>query len=469
MTTLDPFPTALDLARLVRTKQASPVELLDDCLARVDRLNPALNAVIWRDDDDARAQARRLADVVATTPADELPPFAGVPVPIKDLTAAAGQPLTFGSDGGPAGRQTEDELVVAALRDAGFVLAGRTNTPELGPITAAENVRYGITRNPWDVDRTPGGSSGGAAASVAAGMFAVAHANDGGGSIRIPASCCGLVGLKVSRGRVPSLVESWEGASVEGVVTHTVADTAAILDLISRPDPLSWYQAPAPRGLFADEVGAEPGRLRIGLVDAAPLGMPVDGAVRAAVLDAGRLLEGLGHTIVPASVDFGFEVIEPFIALIDGSYTQAIADWSRVEPHNRIGRDRGLARNSLDYVHAIADLQRWTRRFVAQWSRDFDVLVSPTMTIEPPPAGQVLREVQADPVNTSPTVLAMAAFTAPFNICGLPAISLPLSTAPSGLPVGIQFVGGPFGESVLLRLAAQVEAAAPWRGRNPDA
>src|SRR6516162_5790599 len=264
---MDDFPTALGLAELIRTRQVSPVEVMDDCLARMDKFNPVLNAITWRNDDEARQRAREAADAIAR--ADQLPPFLGVPLPIKDLTAAAGQPLTYGSFGASDEPQPEDELVVAAFRRAGFILTGRTNTPELGTVTATENDRYGVTHNPWNTDYTPGGSSGGAAASVASGMFGIAHGNDGGGSIRIPASCCGLVGLKVSRGRVPTLIESWEGAVVEGVLTHTVADTAALLDLVSGPDPLSWYNAPAPARSFRQEVGADPGRLRIGLVDTA--------------------------------------------------------------------------------------------------------------------------------------------------------------------------------------------------------
>jgi amidase len=465
---MDDFPTALDVAKHIRTKQVSPVEVLDECLSRIDKFNPSLNAVIWRNDDEARVAAKRAAELVAKEPSDSLPPFIGVPIPIKDLTAAAGQPLTYGSFASSDEPQIEDELVVAAFRRAGFTLTGRTNTPEMGPITAAENDRYGITRNPWNPDHTPGGSSGGAAAAVASGMFSVAHGNDGGGSIRIPASCCGLVGLKVSRGRVPSLVENWEGAAVEGVITQTVADTAAILDLISGPDPLSWYNAPAPGRPFRDEVGADPGTLRIGLVDSAPLGLPVADACRDAVRVAGRMLEELGHSVEPATLDFDFDALAPFIALIDGSYTQTIPDWDKVEAHNRIGHERGLERNSLDYVQSVGALQRWSRNFVARWGRDFDVLVSPTMSIEPPRAGQIFGEVKANPETPSATVFAMALLTAPFNISGLPAISLPLHLAPSGLPVGVQLVERPFNDAGLLRLASQLEAAAPWSDRHPS-
>src|SRR5437763_8554815 len=255
---------ALDLAAALRAREISSVELLEACLAEVDRLNQSLNAVVWRDDEAARAEARAADERLA---AGEEAPFLGVPIPIKDLTEVHGQPVTYGSRGRSMEPwQGPSELVVDAFRRAGFVLACRTNTPEFGHITATENLRWGITRNPWDTSRTPGGSSGGAASATAGGMFPVAHANDGGGSIRIPASCCGLVGLKASRGRTPRRAQSWLGAVVEGAVTRTVADSAAILDAVSGPDRYAWYNAPAPDRPFRDEVGADPGRLRIGLM-----------------------------------------------------------------------------------------------------------------------------------------------------------------------------------------------------------
>ncbi len=239
MASLGPSSPALELAAGLRRRELSAVELLDACLGAIEERNPQLNAVIWRNDEDARGAAaeadRRLA-------AGEQAPFLGVPLPIKDLTPVAGWPVTYGSRGAPAGVSEESELVVDALVRAGFVLCGRTNTPEFGVITVAENSRYGVSRNPWDLNRSPGGSSGGAAAAVAGGMFPIAHANDGGGSIRIPASYCGLVGLKPSRGRVPRLAQEWLGAVVEGVVARTVADSAGVLDAIAGPDPTGMVQ-----------------------------------------------------------------------------------------------------------------------------------------------------------------------------------------------------------------------------------
>lgn len=463
---MEPFTSALELADLIRTKKISPVEVIDDTLARIDKHNPTLNAVIWRNDDEARAEAKRQADRIATEPAANLPPFLGLPVAIKDLTAAAGQPLTYGSRGASDTPEDEDELIVAAFRRAGMNITGRTNSPEFGTITATENLRYGITRNPWNPDHTPGGSSGGAAAAAASGMFAFGHGGDGGGSLRIPGSCCGLVGMKTSRGRVPSRVEAWEGAAVEGVMTHTVADTAALLDLISEPDPLCWYNAPPAERPFIEEVGADPGRLRIGLVEAAPLGLPIVDSCLDAVRAAGRALEGLGHSVEPATFDFDLEAIAAFLTAVNGSYTQPGVDWTKVEPHNQVGHEQGVNTTAVDYLTAIGVLQSWTRRVVRRWGNEFDVLLTPTLTIEPPPAGQILGEVAADPNGPAPTVMAMVAFTAPFNLTGLPAISLPLHQAASGLPVGVQLVERPFNDAGLIRLAAQLESAMPWKDRK---
>jgi amidase len=208
--------------------------------------------------------------------------------------------------------------------------------------------------------------------------------------------------------------------------------------------------------------------LRIGVVDVAPLGVPMAEACRAAVTGAAGLFEGLGHKVEPAAFDFDLEVLEPVTAMIAGSYTQEIADWDKVEPHNRVSRQRGLDTSAIAYVQAIGALQRFSRELASRWGRDFDVLLTPTMAIEPAPAGQILAEAHGDPENPSATVVSSVLFTLPFNLTGQPAISVPLHQAPSGLPVGVQLVAGPFDDAVLLRLAAQLEAAAPWSGRHPD-
>ena len=422
---MDHPSSALETASDIRRRVVSPLEVLDATLESIDRLNPDLNAIIWRNDDEARRDAKKLGDDIVAGKG-ELGRFSGVPIPIKDLTSVKGWPTTFGSHGAPEGPSAEDELVVAALRRAGFILTGRTNTPELGPITVTENLRYGITRNPWDTDYSPGGSSGGAAAAVAAGMFPLAHANDG-------------------------------------------ADSAAVLDEISGPDPLSWSNAPAPDRPFADEVGADPGQLRIGLLTRAPLDMAVAPAPLEAVAVAGRLLESLGHHVAPIEFElFPAEQLIDFLNIVNaGMADYPEVDFERVEPHNQVAYATGRGVDSIAFLHSLGRLQRFSRQLVAHWGREFDLLVTPAMAIEPPLAGTVLAEAHATPDATPLDVVSMAVFCAPFNVSGQPAMSLPLHWSESGLPIGVQVVGGPWQESLLLRLASQLEGAAPWRDRRP--
>ncbi len=464
------YATALQVAAAIRSRQVSPVEVLDATLARIDALNDRLVAVIWRNDDEARQAAQAAADAVVRTDPVELPRFHGVPIPIKDLTAVAGWPVTYGSWAVPDTPSRESELIVEAFRRAGFVLTARTNTPEFGPLTAAENDRYGISRNPWNLDRTPGGSSGGAGAATAAGLFPVAHGNDGGGSIRIPASCCGLVGLKVSRGRVPTLMRAWEGGVVQGVVTRDVADTAAILDVTSAPDRGQWYNAPAPDRPFLAEVGADPGRLRVGLVEVAPFGLPIEGVCLAAVHAAAAALDGLGHSITTVPLEIGDEFLRAFLTVVNSGLADYDADWERAEPHIRTSLAHARAVDSLTYVRAVHDLQRLSRPLVARWGAEFDVLLTPTMTIEPPPAGEILAAVHAGAETGAPAlqVFQMAALTSAWNMTGQPAISLPAYQTADGLPIGVQLVGGPWEEARLLRVASQLEAALPWAHRRPS-
>jgi amidase len=460
--------TALSVAAAIRGRKVSPVEVLDECLRRVDAADGRLNAVVWRDDEQARAAARRATDVVMQRDGDDLAPFHGVPIPIKDLTEVEGWPVTYGSWGTPDAPSLESAPVVRAFERGGFVLAGRTSTPAFGLITATESARFGVTRNPWDLDRTPGGSSGGAGAAVAAGLFPIAHATDGGGSIRIPASCCGLVGLKASRGRIPSLVTAWEGAAVAGVVTHDVADTAGVLDLLSRPDPACWYNAPRAERPFADEVGAPPGRLRIGVATRAPLGVAIDPACGDAARAAASVLESLGHHVVEAELEVPEETVAAFLAVVgSGLADYDHVDWERTEPHVQAARRAAAQVDSLTYVRAVHALQRDTRSLVARWGADWDVLVMPTMAIQPPEAGVVLAMARDQPDRSDSLVLQMSVMTWRFNISGQPAISLPLHESPSGLPVGVQLVGGPWEEARLLRLAAQLEVAMPWAQRRP--
>jgi len=466
------YRSALSLAAALRAKELSPLEALDACLARADALNPKLNALIWRNDEEARAVAKAAGERLAGASGElDLPPFLGVPLPVKDLTAVAGWPVTYGSAAGPQGPSAESELVVEALRRAGFILVGRTNVPELGALPVSENLRYGLTRNPWDLSLTAGGSSGGAAAVVAAGMFPLAHANDGGGSTRIPASCCGVVGLKASRGRVPARQLSWEGAVVQGAVTRDVADAAGVLDVISGPDLGQWYNAPAPLRPFLSEVGADPGRLRVGLWVEGPLGLPVSPACLEAANEAGRALEALGHAVEAVSLEVTEEFVNAFlnVANADLGDFEGLMDWERAEPHIRALRAGAQAVDSLTYARSVHVLQRLSRQIVGRWGRDFDILVTPTMTVEPPPAGAVLEAAHAAAATGGPVleVFQMTAFTAGFNVTGQPAVSLPAHVTPRGVPAGVQLVGGPWGEALLLRVAAQLEGALGCTGRRP--
>ena len=463
----EPSTPALELAAALRRRELSAVELLDACLAAVDARNDEVNAIVWRDDDAARASAHHADEALAR--GDDRA-FLGVPIPIKDLTPVAGWPVTYGSRGGPTGLSAEGELTTEALKRAGFVLCGRTNTPEFGPLTVTENLRYGPSRNPWDPARTPGGSSGGAAAAVASGMFPLAHATDGGGSIRIPAACCGLVGLKPSRGRVPRLAQSWLGGVVEGAVTHTVADTAAVLDVLSGPDRSAWYNAPEPDRPFLEEAGREPAALRIGLMDHGPGGMPVEEPCLEAARRAAAALEEQGHEVVPADVaTLSEDIVAPFLVVINASLADYhdVSDWEAVEPHVAASREQAKAASSLEYAAAARTLERFSRDLVSAWGADFDVLLTPTTAILPPPVGYVLEQAHANPGQPVDAVLAMVAFTIFANITGLPAISLPVHWTDDGLPVGAQLVGSPFCEAQVIRLAHVLEQTLPWADRRP--
>jgi len=469
MTSLGPTSSALELADALRGRELSASELLEACLAAVDEHNLQLNAIVWRDDEQARAAAaevdRRLA--AGTEPQDG--PFLGVPIPIKDLTHVEGWPVTYGSNGGPAGVSDHSDLSVQALQRAGFVLCGRSNTPEFGLITATENVRFGITRNPWDTSRTPGGSSGGAAAAVAGGMFPIAHATDGGGSIRIPASYCGLVGLKPSRGRVPVLAQGWLGAVVEGAQARTVADAAAVLDLMCGPDPLSWYNAPAPARPFVQELDAAPHGLRIGLMDRAPMDIPTDEPCIAAARAAAAALVELGHSVEEVEVPTISEELMPsFIAItVGGLADYDDVDWSAVDTHIAHQRRHADETGAFEYVAAARALEKLSRRELARWGRDFDVLLTPTCALLPPLAGSILEAQHTAPDQPVLDVVRSVLFTAFGNVTGLPAVSLPSYWSDEGLPVGVMLTGGPWQEATLIALAAQLERACPWAERRP--
>ena len=300
-------------------------------------------------------------------------------------------------------------------------------------------------------------------------MFSVAHASDGGGSIRIPSSCCGLVGLKPSRGRVPSLIPSWQGMAGDGAVCLTVADAAALLDVMNVPDSGNWWPVPVPATPFVTEVGKDPGRLRVVLNTVSALGIPVDGEAVAAVEAAGKLLEQAGHHVERLDADIvEAESLAPVIHVVTAGLAEnAGIDWEKVEPNNRAGYAAAGEVDGLTFVASLAELHRLSRPIVARWGSEFDLLVTPTMAIEPPRVG-LLTAVHESPDMPPLEVISMAAFTAVFNITGQPAVSLPLHTAASGLPVGVQLVAGPGQDGQLLSVAAQLEAAAPWSDRHPS-
>jgi len=470
------FIDATAQAELVRRRRAQPIELVDATIARIERVNPQINAVITPLFEQAREQAR----------APHLPdgPFRGVPFVLKDLgTHSAGDPYHGGMRllRTLGWRAPDDNYLAAKLRAAGFIFLGKTNTPELGLLPTTEPASCGATRNPWDLTRSAGGSSGGAAAAVAARMLPAAHATDGGGSIRIPASHCGLVGLKPSRGRIslgPDVGERWGGFAVENSVTLTVRDTAALLDVLAGPMPGDPYTAPAPARPYVAEVAAHPGRLRIGLMRTAPGGMPVHPDCVAAAEGAARLLASLRHVV---------EVTHP-AALVDPELTQAVGKviacntaralqaWSTkigrtvgpddVEPGTWAIAELGNHLSARDYIAAIELTHAKARQLAQWWASGFDLLLTPTSAEPPPPLGHFAAPADT-PLAGFFRAASFSTFTAPFNATGQPAISLPLHWNAAGVPIGVQLVAAYGREDVLLRVAAQLEQASPWVDRLP--
>lgn len=461
--------SAAALGRAIAAREVSSVEVVGETIDRLDRFNDSLNAVIWRNDAEALAQAAEADRAVARD--DELRPFHGVPIPIKELTWVAGQPGTFGSLGVSDEPRPQSDRVAELFREAGFILHGRTNSPEAGPMSVTENQRFGVTRNPWDTRFSPAGSSGGAAAAVSAGMAAIAHATDGGGSIRMPASATGLIGLKPSRGRVPTRVPAWEHSIVDGVIARHMEDVALTLDVLSGVDPSVAYTAPAPARPFYDEIGAPAGRLRIGIVTDSFNGLPVDPECVIAAQRLGAALEDLGHVIEPVRpMMLSFEAVMGFLDVIVNGWLWATPyqDASLAEPYIQARRERARAFHAGDYAQAAARLYAESSQIVQQWGRDFDVLLTPTMATTPPPIGVVLEEANRAFDGPRETENRMVAYTAFSNITGLPAVSLPVHMTESGLPVGAQLIGRPFGEAELIRLGSSVEAGFGWTTRIPD-
>ena len=454
------FASALEQAALVRAGELSPRELVDLYLERIERLDPQLNAYVTVDADGARS--------AAAAPADG--PFRGVPIPIKDLSETAGLRTTYSCRAFADHVPPADAAVVRRIRAAGFVILGKTNTPELGSIGITESELNGACRNPWDTSRTSGGSSGGAAAAVAAGLAPVAHGSDGGGSIRIPASCCALFGLKPSRGRVsPAPYGSGSlGLGTSAPVARTVRDAAALLDVMAGYEPGDAYVAPQPERPFLAEAALEPGRLRVAVTTVPPVDVPVDAVCADAVGVAADLLAGLGHDVVEETPPWrSDDAVEQFTRIWQiGPATAGVDDLALLEPLNRMLAEQARATPSPEAAVAVMRLQALARRIVAFWD-EVDVVVTPTLALAPVPVGWALADADEDPQAAFERQWRWTPFTAVVNVTGQPAVSVPLHWTGDGLPVGVHVIGRPFAEATLIRLAAQLEAARPWAHLRP--
>ncbi|WP_369211979.1 amidase [Streptomyces flavofungini] len=471
----DPFTSAVELAAAIRRKEVSPVEVADGYLRRMDALDPLLNAYCHRADHDVRKAAAAAADaVVRAASPEDLPPFHGVPLPVKDYLDVAGWPTTYGSAGADPRPAAVSSPVVRRFTEAGFVMLGKTTLSEFGSVPFTESEVLGITRNPWDPDRSPGGSSSGAGAAVASGMAPIAHAGDGGGSTRVPASCNGLVGLKTTRGLISDATVICEGMATDGVLTRTVADSAAALDVLARHDPAAWWSPPSPRRPFTDALTtAPPTGLRIGVLVEPPIaGTSVDPACLAAVDTTLRALEAAGHHVVdtPLPLPPTDELVAAFMTIWHaGAAAVPLADPDRVEPHNRTQRDAARAVDSWTYAQAAQATQRLSRRIVEAFVDSFDLLVTPTMTCLPPPIGFWRTGSEDDPMAPIRNGYPLVVFTSLFNVTGQPAISLPLHhDATTNLPVGVQLVAAPWREDLLLQVSRALELALPWADRRPS-
>jgi amidase len=448
--------TALDLAAQIRAGEVSWRELADEHLelAHADPFNAYTHVV----------------DEVGP-PVDEGGAFYGVPIAIKDLNDVAGMPTTYSCKAYANNIAQADQAIVRNLRDAGFVILGKTNTSELGTIAHTESELNGATRNPWDPSLTPGGSSGGAAAAVAGGLLPIAHGSDGGGSIRVPASCCGLVGIKPSRGRVSNApyVPGSIGLGTSGPIARTMRDAAALLDVLRGYEPGDVYVAPVPARPYLDECDEPVGGLRIAVTVDPPTPAPVDAECAEAARSTARLLEELGHEVIEATPPWvSNDMITDFIRIWQvGPAIAGVDDLSLLEPINRVLAQRASETPSPVYADAVRRLQALTRRVLEFWN-EVDVLVTPTLAMLPTPIGWTFEDTDGDAMAAFMRQTVWTPFTPLINVTGQPALSLPLAWSADGLPIGVQFIGRPFDEATLVRLGAQLEEARPWRGRFPD-
>jgi amidase len=464
------YDDAVAQAAAVRTGQVSPAELVEAAIARIERLDPKLGALVFERFEKARAEA------LAPLPDG---PLRGVPFLLKDAVQhSAGDRYQHGMRllrDHPFVSPADTELT-ARYRQAGVVILGRSTCPELTVSTTTEPLAHHPARNPWDVTRTAGGSSGGAAVAVAAGMVPAAHGNDMGGSIRIPASCCGLVGLKPSRDRTspaPLHGEYWGPLTHEHVLTRTVRDSAAFLDATAGPVAGDLHAAPPPARPWLDETFVDPHPLRIGVMTQRPDGGEVDPECSAAAESAGRLLESLGHSVelfdpVGLRNDAGHAAFTTLLAVAIASdvrhWQQLVGATAELEPFTAMLDELGRGLLAVDLVAATDALGAWSRAIAAS-TGTVDVLVTPTLPILPPVLGELSGDRRLE--DALPGQLDMSSLVMPFNVSGQPAMSLPLGQSATGLPIGVQFVA-PYGrEDLLFALAAQLERAAPWADRRP--
>lgn len=487
----------LALAELVRKREVTRAEVLEEAIARAEARNPSLNAIVTPAFEQARHEAAQPLDDAAARA-----PFAGLPFLLKDLDAPmAGVRHTLGSRFLSDYVPTHDAELVARFRRAGCVIFGKTNLPELGITPYTEPEAFGPTRNPWDVTRTPGGSSGGSAAAVAAGIVPVAHANDGGGSIRIPASCCGLFGLKPTRGRTPvgpDVSQVWQGLAIGHVISRSVRDSAAMLDAVSGPELTSPYWAPPQARPFLSEVGAAPGRLRIALTKrphVTTVAPHPDCA--AAADDAARLLTDLGHHVEPEDLGIdGDAFTRDFFTLVCVQVASIVAQSERLvgrrarrgdlQTSTAVTAILGRQRTAVEATLARERLDAIARRVAAFYQR-YDLVLSPTLGLPPPLTGalhprgleafgqEVLVRLHLGFLLRIPglveasvrRVFAFIPFTPVENVTGQPAMSVPLHWNAAGLPIGVQLAARFGDEATLFRVAAQLEAARPWSARRP--
>jgi amidase len=465
------FMDATAQAELVSAGQVTPLELVEAAIKRVENVNPALNAVVTPMYDIARERA-----------AGPLPdgPFKGVPFLLKDLLAAyAGVPLTFASRFLQDYVPDHDSELVVRQKKAGLITIGKANASEFGILPSSEPALFGACHNPWDVSLSTGGSSGGSGAAVAAGIVPMAHANDAGGSIRIPASFCGLFGMRPTRARNsfgPDLGDVMSGLVVEHAVTRTVRDSAALLDATCGPAPGDPYYPPPPERPFLEEVGSDVGRLKIGFTAKSPTPAPVHEDCVKAVLEAVALCEELGHDVEEVVIELDAEiVVQSFIGVYVAGAAWSLAATARMsgktpeqemfEPLTWAMSELGRQLPASDYLLAVTGLQQMSRA-IAQLFSPYDIVLSPTIT-EPPCLLGTFDAPADNPMMSLMRASTVAPFTAIANFTGLPAMSVPLYWNEAGLPIGTQFMGKYAGEATLFRLAAQLESARPWAGRRP--